>query len=104
MITPLTLMRSLITLVVLTALVAFCGAFLGKWQIPGLENLPTAETVKARFNKVPESDPIDEIAGRRMQKQAESGRPPGYFSTGTNSATATRNQQLRKASEEMSAE
>lgn len=101
---PLTLMKSLFTLVVLTALVAFGGAFLERWTIPGLENLPTANSVKARFNKIPEAEPIEDIAERRMQQRLQGGRPPGYFATDANSATTNRNQQLRKASKEMGVE
>ena len=97
-------MKSLFTLIVLTALVAFGGAFLEKWKIPGLENFPTVESVKARVNARPEADPVEQISGSRLPQGAESGRPAGYFATGTGSATTTRNQQLRKASKEMGVE
>jgi hypothetical protein len=97
-------MKSLFTLLVLSALVAFGGAFLGKWKIPGVENFPTAESIQARLQAQPDMDPVEDIAGRRMQQGGQSQSPAGYFATGVESASANRNQQLRNASKKMGVE
>ena len=94
-------MKTLITLIVLTALVGFGGAFLEKWKIPGLENFPTASSIQARLKAQPEpGDPLKDLGVSRT-KTGNEARPPGYFATGTNSATTNRNQQLQKATKEM---
>ena len=88
-------MKNLFSLAVLTALVAFGGAFVGKWKIPGLENLPTVDSLK---NKSKPGDPVAE--GRLDQ----GGRPAGYFSTGANSASSDRNKHLQNAKKDIGVE
>jgi hypothetical protein len=93
------LMKNLISLVVVGAFVAAAGMFFGAWTIPGLESMPTVESL----GKSRESNTAKE-AQRRMSKGNEAGSPASYYTTGTNSASATRNRQLQNAGKEMGVE
>jgi hypothetical protein len=96
-------MKNLLSLAVLTALVAFGGAFVGKWKIPGLENLPTAESLK--FKSKHGSDPtMERAAERRLEQEGGANRPTGYFATDTNSAGSNRKNSLRNAGKDMGVE
>jgi hypothetical protein len=92
-------MKSLFTFVLLTALVAFGGAFIGKWKIPGLEDLPTAESVK-RMTKSAEA-PVEDIFPDQIRAQE---RPPSYFTPVKDSAAKSRNEQLLERGKEIGGE
>ena len=92
-------MKNLIFLVVVGAFVAAGGVFFGAWTIPGLESMPTVESLgKAR------ADNTKKAAEGRMGAGNEGGRETGYYSTGTNSASSNRNRRLQNAGKEMGVE
>jgi|GEM_PF-1876614 len=91
-------MKHLFTLLILGSLVAFGGAFVGQWKIPGLEKLPTMASMKAKEVQA------DRAADRRLEQGGGEERPAGYFATGVNSATGQRNKQLQNAGKEMGVE
>jgi cadmium resistance protein CadD (predicted permease) len=95
-------MKHLITLLILGSLVAFGGAFVGQWKIPGLEKLPTMASMKVSM-KAQEAE-VDRAAERRLEQGAGEDRPAGYFATGVDSATGKRNKQLQNAGKEMGVE
>jgi hypothetical protein len=95
-------MKNLFSLAVLTALVAFGGAFVGKWKIPGLENLPTVESLKIKSKQG--GDPMERAAEGRLEQGGGANRPTGYFTTDTNSAGSNRKKSLRNAGKDMGVE